>query len=135
MNMRLGIALMLVTCVLILPGALSAKSRHTITMNALNGSGQSGTATIKKSGSNLVITINLTGEPAGASEPAHIHPGSCANPNPVPKAVLSPVVDGKSVSTIPKPTTHTEGARSILVHKGGGADMKVYVACGDLMMK
>ncbi len=112
----------------------SASTKHiTVTMNALNGSGQTGTATIAhgKTG-NLTVTIDLNGEPAGASEPAHIHPGTCADLNPIPKVVLSPVVDGRSVTTIAAPTSANPGARSIVVHKGTGADMKTYVSCGDI---
>lgn len=126
----LVLALVLVAAI---PGVTAAKSKHlTVNMQALSGSGQSGTATIARtSGGNLTVTIALSGEPAGVSEPAHIHPGSCANVNPVPKVVLSPVVDGKSVTTIPAPTS-SPGARSILVHKGSGADAKIYVACGDI---
>ncbi len=126
----LVLALVLIAAI---PGVTTAKSRHlTVNMLALNSSGQSGTATIARaSGGNLTVTIALTGEPAGVSEPTHIHAGACANVNPVPKVVLSPVVDGKSVTTIPAPTS-TPGARSIIVHKGSGADAKIYVACGDI---
>jgi hypothetical protein len=132
--MRFRIAVLLAVLALaVLPAASHASSKHiTVTMNALNGSGQSGTATLTRaSGGHITVTIDLNGEPTGASEPAHIHPGTCANVNPVPKAVLSPVVDGRSVTTLPAPTSNP-GARSILVHKGTGADMKTYVACGDI---
>jgi hypothetical protein len=132
MKIRYALALALVLLAAT-PGVISARSKHiSVTMQALNSSGQSGTATIARaSGGNLTVQIALTGEPAGVSEPAHIHPGTCANLNPIPKVVLSPVVDGKSVTTIPAPTS-TPGARSIVVHKGSGADEKIYVACGDI---
>ncbi len=118
-----------------LPGALLASSKHlSVTMNALNSSGESGTATIKRaSNGQLTVTINLTGEPSGASQPAHIHGGSCANLDPVPKVTLNPVVDGKSETTIPAPPSGSTGARSIVVHKGTGDDLKTYVACGDIV--
>jgi hypothetical protein len=132
MKIQSGLALVLIL-VAASPGIISARSKHiTVVMQALNGSNQSGTATIARaSGGNLTVHIALTGEPAGVSEPAHIHPGTCANLNPIPKVVLSPVVDGNSVSTIPAPTS-TPGARAIVVHKGSGADEKIYVACGDI---
>ena len=132
MKLRLGIVLALIA-VLGLSGALTAQARHlSFDLHALNGSGQSGTATIARAPhGQLLVTITLTGEPAGASEPAHIHPGTCADVDPVPRAKLNDVVDGKSVTTIPAPTS-TPGARSIVVHKGAGADAKIYVACGDI---
>jgi Cu/Zn superoxide dismutase len=131
--MKFRLWLMVAVIVLLMPSVISASSKHvTVTMNALNGSGQSGTATIARGKpGNLTVTIDLSGEPAGASEPAHIHPGSCADLNPIPKVVLSPVVDGRSVTTIAAPTSNP-GARAIVVHKGTGADMKTYVACGDI---
>lgn len=134
MKMRLGIVVALMVIVA-LPSVTAARLRQlSLDLHALNASGQDGKATIAK-GSNgtLVVTITLSNEPAGASEPAHIHPGTCADINPVPKVVLSDVVDGKSVTTIPAPSA-TPGARSIVVHKGTGADMSTYVACGDIPM-
>jgi hypothetical protein len=132
MTVRIGACLTAIALIAI-PSVIHASGKHlTVTMNALNGSGQSGTATIARaSGGHITVTIDLNGEPASASEPAHIHPGTCANLNPVPKAVLSPVVDGRSVTTLPSPTSST-GHRAIVVHKGSGADMKTYVACGDI---
>jgi len=132
MKFRLGLVLALVALV-VLSGAIQAKSKNlAVTMRALSGSGQSGTATLTSpSGGHQTLTIDLNGEPKGASEPAHIHPGTCAKPNPVPKFVLKPVVDGRSVTTIPalapKGSTWT-----ILVHKGDMAAMNSYVSCGDI---
>ena len=132
MKFRLGLVLALVALVL-LPGAIQAKSKNlAATMRALSGSGQSGTATLTSpSGGYQTLIIDLNGEPKGASEPAHIHPGTCAKPNPVPKFVLKPVVSGRSVTTIPalapKGSTWT-----ILVHKGDMAAMNSYVSCGDI---
>jgi hypothetical protein len=132
MTVRIGACLIAIALVA-LPSVIHAKSKHlSVTMNALNNSGQSGSATIARaSGGHITVTIDLNGEPSGASEPAHIHPGTCANLNPVPKAVLSPVVDGRSVTTLAAPTSST-GNRAIVVHKGTGADMNTYVACGDI---
>ena len=45
-------------------------------MHALNGSGQNGTATITDVGGKVLVTVNLTGEPSGASEPAHVRFGA-----------------------------------------------------------
>ena len=132
MKFRFGFALALVALVA-LSGTILASTEHlTATMHALGGSGQSGTATISSPvGGKQTVTIDLSGEPKGASEPAHIHPGSCAKPNPVPKAALKPVVEGRSVTTIPALGSKA-GALAILVHKGMGADMNSYASCGDV---
>ena len=133
MSVRFGACLVAIALIAI-PSLTHASGKHlSVTMNALNSSGQSGTATISRASSgHITVTIDLSGEPSGASEPAHIHPGTCANLDPVPKAVLSPVVDGRSVTTLPAPTSSSSGHRAIVVHKGTGADMKTYVACGDI---
>ncbi len=113
--------------------AIASARQLSFPMHAVGSSGESGTATIaKNSDGKLVVTVTLTGEPSGASQPAHIHPGTCDKLDPVPKAVLSNVVDGKSVTTLPAPATPMTGARSIVVHKGSGADMSTYVACGEI---
>lgn len=132
MKFRLGLALALIAMVA-LPGTIQAKSKNlSVTMHALSGSGQSGIATLTSpNGGHQTLTIDLNGEPKGASEPAHIHPGSCAKRNPVPKAVLKPVVDGRSVTTIPA-LASKGSAWVILVHKGDMADMNSYVSCGDI---
>jgi hypothetical protein len=132
MKFRLGLVLALIALVA-LPGTIQAKSKNlTVTMHALGGSGQSGLATFTSpSGGHQRVTIDLNGEPKGAREPVHIHPGSCAKPNPVPKVVLKDVVDGRSVTTIP--ALAPKGSMwTILVHKGDMAAMNSYVSCGDV---
>ena len=132
MKFRLGLVFALVALTT-LPGMIQAKSKNlNVTMHALSGSGQSGTATLSSpSGGHQMVTIDLNGEPKGASEPVHIHPGSCAKPNPVPKVLLKPVVDGRSVTTIPA-LGSKGGTWAILVHKGDMAAMNTYVSCGDV---
>src|SRR5512142_462766 len=46
-------------------------------MGALNASGQSGSAEITEADGKTTVTVTVTGEPAGAVEPSHIHSGSC----------------------------------------------------------
>jgi hypothetical protein len=130
MKFRLGFVLALIALVA-LPGMIQAKSKNlSVAMKALSGSGQSGTATISSpSGGHQTVTIDLSGEPKGASEPAHIHPGSCAKLNPVPKVALKPIVDGRSVTTIP--ALGSGGTWAIAVHKGMAGAMNTYVSCGD----
>jgi Cu/Zn superoxide dismutase len=136
MRFRLGLLVVLVAVLAgaaLLPAAISARTRSlNLDMQAQNSSKQDGTASIARHGSGLRVTITLKNEPAGASEPAHIHGGTCAKLDPVPKVALNPVVDGSSVTDMPAPSSPVQGARAINVHKGTGEDLKVYVSCGDI---
>ncbi len=82
----------------------------TIPMRALNGSGENGTATLEPVGGKVRVTIDVTGEANGASEPAHVHFGRCPNIKAVPAYNVGPVVN---------------------VHQSAEALGK-YVSCGDI---
>ncbi len=100
-------------------------------LNSQNGSGQHGTVALKPRGSKTVVEIHLLGAPSSA-EPAHIHNGSCSHLNPAPKYPLTPVVDGISETTVNQPiAVLTAGGLAVNVHRSA-ADLKDYVACGDL---
>lgn len=104
----------------------------TVTMNAQNGSGESGTATLKAMGKQTSVTISLKGEPAGGDQPAHIHPGSCANLDPKPKYPLSNVKGGKSTTTVDATLASlTKGNMAINVHESA-KNIQKYVSCGDI---
>ncbi len=137
--MRTLIALgTIVACSLALAATVSAQSASasatliTVTMNAQNGSGETGTANLEQTGSDVTVTLAITG---GGSDPqpAHIHPGTCAKLDPAPKYPLSNVVGGKSVTVLKgmKLTDLETGAFAINVHKST-SDLKDYVACGDI---
>jgi len=50
----------------------------TVTINALNGSGEHGTAVLTKyKGDETKVTLTLQHVPGGANQPNHIHLGSC----------------------------------------------------------
>ena len=105
-----------------------------VTMNAQNNSGESGTATLTAKGKKTLVKVDLTG--AKGSQPAHIHGGSCAKLNPVPKWPLKPVVNGKSTTTVDAPIDKlTTGKWAVNVHKSAGAGLKTYVSCGDIPKK
>lgn len=116
-------------------GGMMAKTHMkgvSVTMNAQNGSGESGTATLTANGAKTLVVVSLTGEPAAGSQPAHIHPGSCAKLNPIPKYALSPVVGGKSTTTVnEKLAEMTTGHWAINVHDSA-TNLKKYVSCGDI---
>lgn len=111
--------------------AVAADKPATVKLGALNGSGETGTATLTPEGDKTKVEVVLDGAPATA-QPAHIHQGSCAKLDPKPKYPLENVVGGKSTTTLPVSLgTLTGGGYAINVHKSA-QDVKTYVACGDI---
>jgi hypothetical protein len=106
-----------------------------INMGQQNNSGQAGNASVTDAKGGANVTINLEKEPKGASEPAHIHQGTCAKLDPAPWKPLTSVVDGKSFTHIPGLTVAQikKGKYAINVHKSAN-DLKTYVSCGDLVL-
>ncbi len=108
-----------------------AKAPLTIPIKPLNGSGESGTATLTDTPAGLKVVLSIKGAPA-APQPAHIHKGSCAKLDPKPAYPLTSVIGGKS-TTVVKGETIGEllGKYAINVHKST-TDIPTYVACGDV---
>ncbi|MBN8743421.1 MAG: hypothetical protein B7Z79_09010 [Thiomonas sp. 20-64-9] len=104
-----------------------------IELAAQNNSGETGYALIKPMGKGIEVTVHIKGGPKGVAQPDHIHPGTCANLNPVPKYPLENVVDGKSVTKLPSVSMDDlfKEPMAINVHESA-QDMKKYVACGDI---
>ena len=111
----------------------SAAKAVTVRLAEQNKSGQSGRARLTPAGEGKTrVEINMKGGPKGTAQPAHIHDGSCPNPDPKPKYPLQDVTDGKSSSEVPADIkTLTAGKLAINVHKSK-EDIKTYVACGDI---
>ncbi len=104
----------------------------TIHLNQQSASGESGTATLTAAGNQTKVAVNLTGQPAGADQPSHIHEGSCTNLNPAPKYPLTDIKDGKSETTVNASLSElTRENYAINVHKSA-SELTTYVACGDL---
>jgi hypothetical protein len=110
-------------------GADSASAK----LQAQNSSGESGTATLTKSGANQTkVVLDVKGAPAGASQPVHIHKGTCAKLDPKPAYPLSPVVNGKSETTVNASLDSLEkGGYAINGHKSA-QDASTYVFCGEI---
>ena len=113
----------------------NAMAGHTlnVVLGELNKSGQKGWAKITDVSGGIRVEIGLKGEPAHASEPTHIHKGTCAKIDPAPYKALSNVVNGKSTTTVRGMTVADikKGRYAINVHKSA-AELTHYVACGDL---
>jgi hypothetical protein len=111
----------------------AADNSVTVTMNALNGSNETGTATITDMGGGQIqVVVNLSNG-TSTPQPAHIHKGTCANLNPAPLYPLSNVVDGKSTTTVATTLQNLEsGSYAVNVHKSA-AEVTTYVSCGDIL--
>ena len=109
-----------------------SKNARTINMGQQNHSGQDGQAWVKDTPHGLWVKVVVRNEPRGASEPAHIHTGTCANLK-APVKGLSNVVNGSSITTLPGVTVAwlKKGHYAINAHQSA-ANMKHYVSCGDL---
>lgn len=113
----------------------NAMSRHAlmINMGQQNRSGQDGQAWLKDTPRGLWVKVVVRNERRGASEPAHIHMGTCARLNPAPWKPLSNVIGGSSITTLPGVTVAwlKKGHYAINVHQSA-ANLRHYVSCGDL---
>src|SRR5437016_14514973 len=58
-------------------GAAMMASGITVTMAPQNGSKQSGSGSVTAKSGGVQVTFQVTNEPMGAVEPAHIHSGTC----------------------------------------------------------
>jgi hypothetical protein len=120
-------------------GTTMQNTTLTVTMNAQNDSGESGTATLSEQNGQLVVTVNLQNG-TSAPQPAHIHKGTCASLDPAPFIPLTSVVNGQATTTIDLGTNATvksladltSGQYAINVHKSA-AEVKTYVSCGDIV--
>jgi len=71
--------------------------------------------------------------PAGVSQPAHIHLGTCDNLDKAPKWNLQPVKNGQSITELAVPLqTILKDKTAINVHKSA-AEAHVYVSCGNIL--
>ena len=113
-------------------GAYAQGSSLTITLSEQNASGQNGTATLTDmGGGQLMVVINISGG-SSTPQPAHIHPGTCADLNPRPTYPLSNVVNGASETTVNANLGDLlAGTFAINVHKSV-PEASVYIACGDI---
>jgi hypothetical protein len=99
-----------------------------------NGSGESGTAVLEEQGDVLRITLDVQGQPAGVSQPTHIHAGTCAELGIIVYPLTFPA-DGGSVTEleVSLDALRTGGPYAVNVHKSG-QEPQIYVACGDIVL-
>ena len=97
-----------------------------------NSSGISGTAKLEPIAQDQIkVTIELDGADDGASYPAHVHSGTCANLDPNPEYPLTNVQGSRSETTIDaSPLDVFTGEFAVNVHDPD--DPSKYVACADI---
>jgi len=112
--------------------ALAQGKPVTVNLMPQNASGESGTVTLTPQGDKTQVVIKLAGAPSDVQQPAHIHDGSCASLDPKPRVPLQNVVSGSSTTTLDmKLDDIVSKGGAVNVHKSA-ADVKTYVACGDI---
>lgn len=105
-----------------------------ISLAEQNASGVSGTATLSDKEGVLVVSLSMSGTPAGSLQPAHIHLGSCSALG-NPRFTLNDVSGGTSETELVGVTVAqilSELPLSVNVHKSA-QESSVYVACGDIV--
>lgn len=123
---------------LLLTGLFSGPARAlddtvTVKLEALNNSGQSGTATLLPEGKKTKVVIELSNVQTGVAQPVHIHMGSCKKLDKAPKWPLEPVKNGRSVTVLPVSLdTITKDKTAINVHKSE-IEPQIYVSCGNII--
>lgn len=111
------------------PEALAEAVR--VALQEQNKSGESGTAIIVEVDGRVKVSIDLKGIPANANQPAHIHTGSCDKLGDVKYPLGSIGLANDSILSVSKAQLLSELPLAINVHKSG-AEVSVYVACGDI---
>ena len=111
--------------------APAAVSTLTVKLDALNGSGESGTATLTQLPDGVRVVVLVT-NPATVPQPTHIHVGSCGNDTALAYG-LTNTTDGTSTTVVKNVTIEKllNGTYSINVHKST-SDLATYVSCGNV---
>jgi Cu/Zn superoxide dismutase len=115
-----------------LAAAYASTTAVTVDMKALNGSGETGSATLTQESGGVQVVVTLKNAPADA-QPTHIHIGTCGNIKAAPEYALESVVKGTS-TTLVKGVSLADllkGHYAINVHKST-SDLGTYVSCGDI---
>lgn len=115
------------------PTPLGTGKTLELALLAQGGSTESGTATLTDMDGKLKVTLMVSGEPVGVSQPAHIHAGSCENLG-SPRYTLTEVSGGSSETELAGVSVDQllgELPLAINVHKSA-QEAGVYVSCGNI---
>ena len=114
------------------PALATPNSVLSIKLGQQNNSNQNGSATVKDVSGGVLVKVSVQNEPKGASEPSHIHPGTCAKINPAPWKVLNNVVNGTAVTTVKGITVADLKKSQYAINVHDASNYTRYVSCGDL---
>ncbi len=97
------------------PQNTTGDNSATVVLNELNDSGESGTATLVEleQDGKVVVTLSVTGAPAGVVQTSHIHSGDCANTGAV--VSLEFPTNGKVVTTLPVSLSELKAQLPLLI--------------------
>lgn len=111
----------------------SAQNLMAICLDEQSSSGESGSAILTEVSGGVRVDVYLNNAPAGVSQPAHIHIGSCPSPAGI-RYNLSNVVNGISSTTLPVSLADLQAQLPLAlnVHRSTN-DLQTYVSCGDLI--
>jgi hypothetical protein len=120
------------------PADTGMPAAGSVAMNAVGGSGVTGTMEVMQhGGEQTMVSVTLNG-PAGASSThsGHIHEGTCDNPG----AVVVPLQDvtlsngtGMAASTVDVPSSAAmNGQHIVAYHEGSGDNPGAPVVCGAI---
>ena len=99
----------------------------TITLGEMNGSGQTGFASLNARGGQTEVVLSAT---AGISELSHIHTGSCSDLGGVAHG-LTNMAGGASVTTVDATLASLSGG-GFAINLHTADDASVYSSCGDI---
>jgi hypothetical protein len=104
----------------------------TVPIAALNGSGQTGSATLTSTTDNRTqIAIALAGVPNASDEPAMLAPGTCPNVNAKASVALNDVVAGTSTTVVTATIAQLQSSPfAIAIHQSKTVAQPV--ACGSI---
>lgn len=114
------------------PTSQAMSNEMTVTLDAVNNSKESGTATLTEDSGKTTVTVDLTGFTQDVSQPAHIHIGNCPGVGAV-KYPLTNIVNGKSVTVLPVTISDLKSQLPLAINVHVSAkDIGTYTACGEL---
>src|ERR1700738_2161036 len=107
-------AAVLTAALLVAPELAGAADKSvTIKLDAMNGSSETGTATLTPKGDKTVVVIDVTNG-TKLPQPAPFHLGSCDKYTPRHEYNLEGVVDGKSTTTLDAPIAKLIGGDMVI---------------------
>ena len=107
------------------------------TLNAVGGSGITGTANGSAANDSAHVTVTISGAQAGATLPWHVHVGTCSDTNaPIagPAGAYPPLMvgaDGRATVTAHVPVDLNEAINYIVNVHASPTNLGTIVACGD----